>query len=353
MSEQSATATTLPHRGIRGAVTVGDYLDAPAAGAVRAVRRVGLCPGLDRQFGGEPQSIGLVVAQDPQAGSELARGAIVTLYVSAPAAGVSEESQEQTLLASDEQEYAGETVLDGSFEPEAAPGPTVSANARPVRRRRKRRARPPATGRHGLPQAPIPAATPHPELIGEHDEESAPVGEQEPEASTADTEPSLDQLTFEMRNVFETGPLGLGRRSLYPRKPLTLRVHGWLTWLRAHKAIALAVSALLALTMSLTVTRERTATSKTAGPIERSAPPARPSTSPRRAPARSRQQVPTTREHRRTHAEQRSRAHSRAATRPPPPKPSAAVGAGPEVSPQTGSAASAPVSQSGGGPFSP
>src|SRR5271166_417066 len=102
MSEQSATAAVLPRRGSRGSVTVGDYLDAPAAAAVRAVRRVGLCPGLDRQFGGEPQTIGLVVAQEPQAGSEVARGAMVTLFVSAAAPGVSEDPDQPGQVEGDE-----------------------------------------------------------------------------------------------------------------------------------------------------------------------------------------------------------------------------------------------------------
>jgi hypothetical protein len=56
----------------------------PAADAAQAVRRAGLKPGLDRSFGCEPELLGQVVAQEPVAGSELARNGMVRLYVAAP-----------------------------------------------------------------------------------------------------------------------------------------------------------------------------------------------------------------------------------------------------------------------------
>ena len=52
---------------------VGEYVGQLAADAAQAVRRAGLKPGLDRSFGCEPELLGLVVAQDPVAGSDLAR----------------------------------------------------------------------------------------------------------------------------------------------------------------------------------------------------------------------------------------------------------------------------------------
>jgi hypothetical protein len=48
------------------------------------VRRAGLKPGLDRSFGCEPELLGLVVAQEPAAGDDLARNGMVILYVAAP-----------------------------------------------------------------------------------------------------------------------------------------------------------------------------------------------------------------------------------------------------------------------------
>jgi hypothetical protein len=63
----------------------------PAGDAAQGVRRSGLCPGLDRSFGCEAELIGLVVAQEPAAGSDLARNGMVTLYVAAPGSGPMDE----------------------------------------------------------------------------------------------------------------------------------------------------------------------------------------------------------------------------------------------------------------------
>jgi len=63
------------------------------------VRRAGLCPGLDRSFGCEAELIGLVVAQEPAAGSDLARNGMVTLYVAAPGAGPMDEEPAATEAA--------------------------------------------------------------------------------------------------------------------------------------------------------------------------------------------------------------------------------------------------------------
>lgn len=67
-----------------GRLQVGDYVGALAAQAAQAVRRSGLRPGLERSFGGDPDLIGCIVAQQPAAGEELARNGMVTLYVAAP-----------------------------------------------------------------------------------------------------------------------------------------------------------------------------------------------------------------------------------------------------------------------------
>ena len=73
-------------------MTVGEYVGQVAASAAQAVRRAGLRPGLDRSFGCSPELFGQVVAQDPPAGSELARNGLVTLYVAAPSVVQAEEN---------------------------------------------------------------------------------------------------------------------------------------------------------------------------------------------------------------------------------------------------------------------
>jgi hypothetical protein len=91
MSNRTATPSRASQRGQaarRGApsgrLVVGEYVGQAAADAAQAVRRAGLRPGLDRSFGCEAELIGLIVAQEPAAGSEQARNGMVTLYVAAP-----------------------------------------------------------------------------------------------------------------------------------------------------------------------------------------------------------------------------------------------------------------------------
>ncbi len=69
--------------GVRGRVVVADYVSRPAAAAAHAIRRAGLRPGLERCLGHGREATGLVVAQNPAAGGELARNGILTLYIAA------------------------------------------------------------------------------------------------------------------------------------------------------------------------------------------------------------------------------------------------------------------------------
>jgi hypothetical protein len=78
--------------GPAGRLAVGEYVGHLAAQAAQAVRRAGLRPGLDRSFGCSPKLLGQVVAQEPPAGSELARNGLVTLYVAAPSVPQAEEN---------------------------------------------------------------------------------------------------------------------------------------------------------------------------------------------------------------------------------------------------------------------
>ena len=94
MSSTSEAARRPQSGGRRGrsALVVGDHVGAPAGDAAQAVRRAGMRPALDRSFGHSAAETGTVVEQDPAAGSEVARNAMVTLYVAAPQPGAPVDS---------------------------------------------------------------------------------------------------------------------------------------------------------------------------------------------------------------------------------------------------------------------
>jgi len=99
---QASGRTPKPRRGgPSGRLTVGEHVGQPAGEAAQAVRRAGLRPGLDRSFGCEPELVGQVVAQEPAAGSDLARNGLVTLYVAAPGVAQPDEDAPQTQAAPD------------------------------------------------------------------------------------------------------------------------------------------------------------------------------------------------------------------------------------------------------------
>lgn len=89
-----APSVSQPQAASSGRVHVGDYVGQLAAEATQAVRRAGLRPGLDRCQGYEPAQIGHVIAQDPDAGSEVPRNSIITLHVAAPAPSAAHEPAE-------------------------------------------------------------------------------------------------------------------------------------------------------------------------------------------------------------------------------------------------------------------
>ncbi|MGO9490131.1 MAG: PASTA domain-containing protein [Solirubrobacteraceae bacterium] len=78
-----STKTQLAGRA-RTRVTVGDYEHEPAADAAIALRRAGLRPALERTFHWGKDTHGMVVAQEPPAGSEAPLDSTVLLFVSAP-----------------------------------------------------------------------------------------------------------------------------------------------------------------------------------------------------------------------------------------------------------------------------
>lgn len=341
MSELSATAA---HPGMssrtapRGAVAVGDYRGVPAAQAARSVRRLGLRPGLDRQFGGEPQSFGLVVAQEPDPGGDVPRGSLVTLYVSAPSAGAQDPQPEpdSSPAISDEAELAARV-------------PDAGRPARPAPVRRKRRAHPQAAAppeqgptRQGAEASMRSVSTfEQPEL-----QEPGPP-EQEGEQQT----PAWDELTVAMRDVF-TPEASVRGRGLYPRKPMAVRLGGWWAWLKAHRAIALVACAALGLwvasgSMSTRNTGARvgqtdtgaTATARTSGGLG--------------APVRT----GATRSHPARVARPRELRGRSAHTRRHAPGAALVAQANPGAAAQqiasAPPAAAQPMTQTGGGPFSP
>ncbi len=132
----SERAKSARRAGALNGQAVGDYVGQPAGEAAQAVRRAGLRPGLDRSFGCPAELRGLVVAQDPTAGSELARNGMVTLYVAAPG---SDPLHQDT----DDSPVAGETP-DGKPMPTRADVPSQPTRARRRKRTRVRQATAPA-----------------------------------------------------------------------------------------------------------------------------------------------------------------------------------------------------------------
>jgi hypothetical protein len=153
--------TAAPERGIQRAKTtrrggpsgrqaVGDYVGQPAGDAAQAVRRAGLRPGLDRSFGCAEELTGLVVAQEPTAGSDLARNGMVTLYVAAPGNEPVDGDTDAARLDSDVPPPAPSAPVQA----EGAQSEAPSAPAR-ARRRKPRRARRAAPA-FDPPPAPVP-----------------------------------------------------------------------------------------------------------------------------------------------------------------------------------------------------
>jgi len=350
MSDLSATTPSLSRAGTRGMVIVGDYTGVPAAEAARAVRRAALRPGLDRQLGGEAETIGLVLAQEPDAGSEAQRGAMITLYVSAPTAAPQEGEDEQ----------AAEPLVRGEGPSQSQPPAAVAV---PVSSRRVRRKRRPGGGsgaaeetrpevRGGEPPAPrLPETVQDPQW---------PESEQS-EAELAQADPAWDQLTIAMRDVFHTETPRMRHRGVYPRKPLSLQARvGW-AWLKAHRSIAILACALPLVWVGLAVTQQQSASRRPLSAAAAHPPSGDPTrigtaTQPRSARRPGLERRRSRERHRRgavsaPPAEGRSsRARTAGAGQQPPASSSVSAV---EQAPAVTEPARGASSQSGGGPFSP
>jgi hypothetical protein len=245
---QASARAAKPHRGgPSGRLTVGEYVGQPAGEAAQAVRRAGLRPGLDRSFGGEPELVGQVVAQEPCAGSDLARNGLVTLYVAAP--GVAHPDDAAT-----EKQPASEQPAAVVSAPAAArdePSPPIAR----ARRRRKPRRAPRTPLVFETPQAPMsPAAGEHSREAPAQDADPDPTQEWENAtlvaSASAESEEPADELAGE-DFVVVADDLFAGRasgalpawRRVYPR-PSSRRLRARLArhpWLAGTAGVMLAV----------------------------------------------------------------------------------------------------------------
>jgi hypothetical protein len=240
-----------------GPQAVGDYVGQPAGEAAQAVRRAGLRAGLDRSFGCPAELTGLVVAQDPAAGSGLARNGMVTLYVAARGGEPPDGDAERTPSA------AGTTEGEPHV-PEPADDPP-STTPLPARRRRRKQGH---AQRAPAPVEPPPAPTlpresasahvparPTVEPSGEWPaavDAPASALEDEPTVELGEREPPHDEeFVVQVEDVLagRSGPPSW--RGAYPRRRAAIRrlggrgrVRGWL---REHRKLAGAIGAALAL----------------------------------------------------------------------------------------------------------
>ena len=230
--------------GPSGRQVVGEYVGQPAGDAAQAVRRAGLCPGLDRSFGCEAELIGLVVAQEPTAGSDLARNGMVTLYVAAPGAGPMDEEPAAT-DAVDEAPVTVTAVLAEIEPPDAASRPRRARRRKPGLARQATRVvdPPPAPiALEGEPAEEVPLAPECGSPDGELDE-----GRLEEQS---DAELLQDDFVVHLDDVLggRTDRTPAWRR-VYPRRrtfAALTSVGGIRVWLSEHSLLAKAVGAALA-----------------------------------------------------------------------------------------------------------
>jgi hypothetical protein len=239
--------------GPSGRQAVGDYVGQPAGDAAQAVRRAGLRPGLDRSFGCAEELIGLVVAQEPTAGSSMARNGMVTLYVAAPG---SEPIDDETDAAQVE-DGGPETAALAQGEAEQADAASARARGRRRKPGRARRAAPvvdPPPAPAPPDRAPAselptvvlaqPAVEPPRELQPEPGEpDGEPLGDEAPEDAREDAL-SDDEFVVHVEDVL-AGRSGPARwRGVYPRRRATRALgagRGVRAWLREHRLAGTAV----------------------------------------------------------------------------------------------------------------
>jgi hypothetical protein len=258
--------------GPSGRLIVGDYVGASAAHAAQGVRRAGLRPGLDRSFGCDPNLTGLIVAQDPPAGSDLARNGMVTLYVAAPGAVTVEQDSELpgTLLY---RAAPASPIAEGASLPQVET-PPLGASAR--------RARKPRLGASATAQVFDPPPEPRMPMQQSSSRKEEPVApgsasSQVPITSEPDTQPHTDapqRHEFEETAVHETAEHELsheefvvhmddvfaGRvsdapawRRVYPRRGKGRTLRRALPWASRHRVLATTTCSMLGVWIAVAV----------------------------------------------------------------------------------------------------
>jgi hypothetical protein len=280
--------------GPSGRQEVGEYVGQPAGDAAQAVRRAGLCPGLDRSFGCDAELIGLVVAQEPAAGSDLARNGMVTLYVAAPGAGPMDEEPGASEAVNEAPAPSSVTSVLAAIEPLDA-----ASSARRMRRRKPGLARQ-ATRVFDPPPAPIALQRESAEEVllapewGSPDGVYAPAGGELDEGrleERGEAELSHEDFVVHLDAVLAGrtgGPRAWGR--VYPRRWIfaaLARGSGLRVWLGEHSLLVKAVGAalgvwiLVGLASALDGQHARTPTASVISPSHR---PARTRTTQPRRP---------------------------------------------------------------------
>lgn len=236
--------------GSSGQQAVGDYVGQPAGDAAQAVRRAGLRPGLDRSFGCPAELIGLVVAQEPAAGSDMARNGMVTLYVAAPGG---------ELVDGDAAPATAEPIEPESGEVESNRPPTVPMPARRRKRGMARRAAPafdpspPPVAADATPRTDSfaePAVEESGEWLTEIDAPQAALEDALGEESSAAEFPQDDDFVVHVEDVLagRSGPTAW--RRAYPRRRAMRGLgsgSGVRAWVGEHRKLAGTIGAALAL----------------------------------------------------------------------------------------------------------
>ncbi|HEX4836945.1 MAG TPA: PASTA domain-containing protein [Solirubrobacteraceae bacterium] len=307
MSNTTAAPARSSQRAQRGApsgrLTVGEYVGQRAAQAAQAVRRAGLRPGMNRSFGCDPELVGLVIAQEPASGSELARNGLVTLYVAAPGADPDQEALDAPAAAELDQPH------DAPSEPvEAVLGEVQESPEQPrVRRRRKPGHAGSAPVSVGTPPAPSPPGSEihggawEQELLARAPEDglSADFELPVPRSGQALHEGSPQEAGGE-EFVVHADDVFAGRtepawRRVYPRSPLrTRRLGAWRSWFAGRPfvvkaaGVLVAVWAVVALTSMLAGSTGSTHHASAVAGLERQHPIQQASVPAPRTPARGR-----------------------------------------------------------------
>jgi hypothetical protein len=245
--------------GPSGRQAVGDYVGQPAGDAAQAVRRAGLRPGLDRSFGCAEELIGLVVAQEPTAGSSMARNGMVTLYVAAPGSEPIDDDTEAARVESG----GPEPAALASAEAEQVEAASAPARVRRRKRGRARRAAPvvdasPAPAppdRASASELPTvvlarPAVEPPWEFQPEPGEpDGEPLGDEAPE-ELGEEAAADEEFVVHVEDVLagRSGPVRW--RGVYPRRRALRELgagRGVRGWLGEHRLAGAAVGAAILL----------------------------------------------------------------------------------------------------------